>query len=138
MNDKNLNAVHWSFWINAVALLLWNVMGGINFMMQMNPEMLANYPEAARSLVEARPLWATVAFAIAVFAGAIGCLLLLLKKSVAYYVFIASLLGVLVTNIYTFGITSSTEIWVGSLMSLVVATFLIWYSKRAKRLGWIK
>ena len=137
MNDKNIGGVHWSFWAIGAVALIWNVMGVINFFMQMNPDVLADYPEAARSLVKGRPAWATGAFAIAVFGGALGCLLLLLRMSAAHYVFIASLLGVIVTNIHTFGIAGSTEIWVGSLMSLVVAAFLIWYSKQAESKGWI-
>lgn len=137
MNDKTLNTVHWSFWIIGTFMLLWNVMGGINFFMQMNPDSLANYPEDARALVSGRPAWASGAFAIAVFGGVLGCLLLLLKKSVAFYVFVVSLLGVIVTNIHTFAATSSTEIWVGSLMSLVAAIFLIWYSKLVERKGLI-
>ena len=138
MNNENIGGVHWSFLaIGAVALVL-NVMGCINLFMQMNPDALADYPEAARSLVEGRPGWATGAFAIAVFGGALGSLLLLLRKSAAYYVFVASLLGVMVTNIHTFGMAGSTEIWVGSLMSLVVAAFLIWYSKQAASKGWIR
>ena len=137
MNDKTINTAHWSFWVISTFMLLWNVMGGINFFMQINPDTLANYPEAARSLAAGRPTWATGAFAIAVFGGALGCLLLLLKKSAAFYVFTASLLGVIVTNIHTLKVTSSTEILVGSLMSLAVAGFLIWYSKLVERKGWI-
>ena len=137
MNNENIGGVHWSFWVIVAVALIWNVMGVMNYFMQMNPDTLADYPEAARSLVEGRPGWATGAFAIAVFGGALGCLLLLLRKSAAFYVFIASLLGVIVTNIHTFGITSSTEIWVGSLMSLAVAVFLTWYSKRVERKSWI-
>jgi hypothetical protein len=137
MNNEKIGGVHRSFWAIGAVALIWNVMGVINFFMQMNPDALADYPEAARSLVEGRPEWATGAFAVAVFGGALGCLLLLLRKSAAYYVFIASLLGVIVTNIHTFSIAGSTEIWVGSLTSLVVAAFLIWYSKQAESKGWI-
>jgi len=137
MINEKIGGVHWSFWVIGAVALIWNVMGVINFFMQMNPDALADYPEAARSLVEGRPGWATGAFAIAVFGGALGCLLLLLRKSAAYYVFIASLFGVILTNIHTFGMAGSTEIWVGSLMSLVVAVFLIWYSKQAESKGWI-
>ena len=129
--------IHWSFWVVCIVALIWNVMGCINFTMQMNREMLASYPEAARSLIEGRPLWVTVTFAIAVFGGAFGDILLLCKKSVSFYLFIASFLGVLVTNAHTFTVTSSTDIWVGSLMSLMVSAFLIWYSKRVERKGWI-
>ena len=137
MNDEAVGDVHWSFWVIGAVSLVWNALGSMNYIMQMNPDMLADYSEAARTLVEGRPAWATGAFAIAVFGGALGCLLLLLKRSAAYYLFITSLIGVIVTNIHTLGVTGSTEIWVGSLMSLVVAAFLIWYSKITERKGWI-
>ena len=103
----------------------------------MNPDMLANYPEAAQSLITSRPLWATIAFAVAMFGGALGGVLLLLKKTAAYYLFIASLLGVIVTNIHTFQVSSAIDIWLGSLMSLAVAAFLIGYTTLVKRKGWI-
>ena len=113
-------------------------MGCINFFMQMNLDSLAHYSETARSLVIDRPIWATGAFAITVFGGSLGCLMLLFKKSAAFYFFVASLLGVIVTNIHTFGATSSIELLVGSLMSFVVVGFLIWYSTLAERKGWIR
>ena len=137
MNDRTVASVHWSFWAIGAVTLIWNVMDGVNYVMQMNVDTLATYPEAARILVEGRLAWATAAFAIAVFGGALGCFLLLLRKQAAVYLFIASLLGVIVTNIHTFGVTDSAEIWVGSLMSLAVAAFLIWYSKLADGKGWI-
>ena len=128
---------HWSFWIICIVALIWNAMGSINFVMQTKPEMVANFPESAQSLIASRPLWATIAFAIAVFGGLLAEILLLLKKSVAYYLFLASFLGALITNIHTFQVSSAIDIWVGSLMSIIVAAFLIWYSKLAKRKGWI-
>lgn len=137
MNDKRAKRVHWSFWAIAAVALVWNAMGCINYLMQTNAGMLSRYPDAARALVESRPAWATGSFAIAVWGGAVGCVLLLLKKSAANYLFVASLLGVILTNIHTFTVGGSTEIWVGSLMSLAVATFLLWYSKRAVRKEWI-
>ncbi len=128
---------HWSFWVICVVALIWNVMGSMNYFMQTNPEMVANYPEAAQSLIENRPLWATIAFAIAVFGGVLAEILLLLKKSVAYYIFVASFLGALITNIHTFQVSSDVDIWVSSFMSLLIAAFLIWYSKLVKRKGWV-
>jgi len=128
---------HWSFWVICIIALIWNVMGSINFVMQTNPEMVANFPEAAQSLIASRPFWATIAFAVAVFGGVLAELFLLLKKAVAYYLFIASFLGALITNIHTFQVSSAIEIWVGSLMSILIAAFLIWYSKLVKRKGWV-
>ena len=128
---------HWSFWVICIIALIWNVMGSINFVMQTNPEMVANFPEAAQSLIASRPFWATIAFAVAVFGGVLAELFLLLKKAVAYYLFIASFLGAVITNIHTFQVSSAIEIWVGSLMSILIAAFLIWYSKLVKRKGWV-
>ena len=140
MNDETVGGVHWSFWAISAVALIWNVMGVINFFVQMNPDVLATYRESERAIVEGRPAWATGAFAIAVFGGALGCLLLLLRKSAAYYLFIASLLGVIVTMTHTLGVGIDFglgEILGIILMPLVVAAFLIWYSKQAESKGWI-
>ena len=77
---------------------------------------------------------------IAVFGGALGSILLLLRKAAAYYVFIASLVGVVVTMIHTLGIGidfGPGEMLGILLMPLVVAAFLIWYSKQAQNKGWV-
>ncbi len=140
MNDETVGGVHWSFWTIGAVALIWNVLGGINFFVQMNADMVAAMPETHRAIIEDRPAWATGAFAIAVFSGALGCLLLLLRKSAAYYLFIASLLGVIVTMTHTLGVGIDFgvgEILMMILMPLVVAAFLIWYSKQGESKGWI-
>ncbi len=141
MNEKTVGGVHWSFWAIGAVALIWNVLGVVNFFVQVNPDVLAAYRESERALVEGRPAWASGAFAIAVFGGVLGCLLLLLRKSAAYYLFIASLLGVIVTMIHTLGVGIDFglgEILGIILVPLVVAALLIWYSKQAERKGWIR
>jgi hypothetical protein len=141
MNDETASSVHWSFWVIGAFALIWNVMGVANFFVQMNPEMLAAYRESERAIIENRPAWATAAFAVAVIGGAIGSLLLLLKKPLAFHVFIVSLLGVIVTMIHSLG--AGIEFGVGEilgiiLMPLAVAVFLIWYSKLVQSKGWAR
>ena len=137
MNDETVGGVHWSFWTIGAVALIWNVMGVINFFWQMNADALSAMPESHRAIIEGRPAWATGAFAIAVFGGALGCLLLLLRKSAAYYLFIASLLGVIVTMIpYLSMDFGPFEISTYVLMPLAAAAFLIWYSKHAESKGW--
>jgi hypothetical protein len=140
MNTKNVSAVHWSFWLITIVMLLWNVMGCINFFVQMNPEIVNSYRENEQVIITGRPAWATFAFAVAVFGGALGCVLLLLKRNVAFYFFVISLLGVVVTMVHT--LSTGISFGIGEimgiiLMPLVVATFLIWYSKYVESKGWI-
>jgi hypothetical protein len=140
MGDETVNGVRWPFWTISVVALIWNVMGAINFFVQLNPEVRAAYRESEQAIIEGRPGWATAAFALAVLGGTVGCVLLLLRKSLASYVFIASMVGVVVTMIHTLGAT--VELGIGEiigivLMPLVVAAFLIWYAKRAENKGWI-
>ena len=140
MSDETVQRVHWSFWAITVFALIWNLAGVVNFFAQMNPDVLASYRESERAIVEGRPAWATGAFAIAVIGGALGCILLLFRKSAAFYLFIASLIGVIVTMVHSLGVDFDFgfgEIMGIILMPLVVAALLIWYSKRAESKGWI-
>lgn len=115
-------------------------MGSINFIVQMMPDMITAYPEAEQAIIMGRPLWATAAFGIAVFTGAIGCILLLMRKSSAHYLFIASLIGVIVTMIHTFSSSfkfETAETLGLVFMPIVIAALLIWYANYARRKGWI-
>jgi uncharacterized membrane protein YvlD (DUF360 family) len=138
MNDETVVGVRWSFWVIGAVGLVFNLMGCINFFSQMNADMVASMPEAYRAIVESRPQWATGAFAIAVFGGALGGILLLLRKSAAYYVFIASLVGAVAAQIPFLGMAGfPIEALVGGLMQLVVGAFLVWYAKQAENKGWL-
>jgi hypothetical protein len=143
MNDEIVSRVHWSFWVIGAFALIWNALGSANYLMQMNSELVATLPDTHRAIIEGRPAWATGGFAIAVFGGALGGLLLLLRKSSAVYLFIASLLGTILTMIHTIDVArttkgfSSSEIVIMILMPLLVAAFLIWYSKRVETKGWV-
>lgn len=140
MSDNSKRLIHWSFWLIGIFALVWNIMGSINFVMQMNPSMLVHYPETERLMIEDRPSWATIGFAIAVFGGTFGSLLLLFKKSIAYCLFVASLLGVLTLMVYTIsvGISFSMGNIIGViLLPILLAIFLIWYSKLAENRNWI-
>src|SRR5574340_670519 len=140
MTDKTIGSVHWSFRVIGVVALIWNVLGIINFFVQMDPDVLASYRESERAIIQGRPAWATAGFAVAVFGGAIGSALLLLRRPAAYYLFIASLIGVLVTMVHTLGIGitfSLGEVLGVVLMPPAAAAFLIWYAKLAERNGWV-
>ena len=138
MNDETVTRVHWSFWAIGAFALIWNVLGSMNYLMQMNADLVATMPDTHRAIIEGRPAWATGGFAIGVFGGALGGLLLLLRKPAAFYVFVASLLGIVVTMIHTVNVAmtkidfSAGEIFVMIVLPAVVGAFLVWYAKRVE------
>ena len=138
MNEKTVVSVHWSFWVIVAVGLIFNLMGCMNYISQMNAENVASMPENYRAIVESRPAWGAAAFAIAVFGGSLGCLLLLFKKSVAFYVFMLALVGAVVAQIPFVGMADfPIGAWIGWLSQLVVIGFFIWYSKQTESKGWI-
>lgn len=138
MNQEKAIGVHWSFWAIGTVGLVFNLVGCANFILQMDAETVASMPDVYRAIVEARPAWGTAAFAVAVFGGALGCLLLLLRKSVAVYVFIASLLAAVVSQLPLLGMTGfPVEAWIGWLSQLVVGALLIWYAKWSLDRNWL-
>ena len=73
---------------------------------------------------------------VAVSGGALGCVLLLLRKSVAIYVFVLALVGTVAAQIPDLAIDGlPLEARIGWLTQLVMAVFLVWYARRGR--GWI-
>ena len=109
--------------------------------MFITPEMLSELPVAEQELYANTPLWATAAFAIAVFSGAFGSLFLLMRKSLATPLLIFSLVGVLVQNVHSFFISNSIEVYgpggmIMPVMIILLAIYLIWLAKNAQANGW--
>lgn len=132
------------FWILGIAALIWNLMGVFAFIAQMNmtPEMLEVLPEAERKLYENVPSWVNIVFAIAVFGGALGSLLLLLKKKIATPVFILSLVAVMIQMMYNLFMSRASEVYgpgamIMIVMVLFIAIYLVWYSKKSTAKGWL-
>jgi len=127
------------FWIVSVLALLWNGVGVMAYLARAyaTDEMIAALPEEqqAEFLVE-YPAWYTAAFAIAVFAGVLGCITLLLRKKIAYELFFLSALGAIIQHAYLFMNVDMPSI-VMPVMVIVVCLFLIWFSKNAITKNWI-
>jgi hypothetical protein len=144
MSEESASKLPTSFYIISGAALVWNLLGVMAYVMQvtMTQEAMNALPEAERMLLENAPVWATSAFAIAVNGGALGCLLLLLRQTWAFPVLIASLAGVVVQMYHSFFIANAIGVYgpggmIMPAMILVIAIFLVWYSKGAKEKGWI-
>jgi hypothetical protein len=45
MNEMPRSGVHWSFWAIGVAALVWNLLGVVNFTVQLTATDLGSFPE---------------------------------------------------------------------------------------------
>lgn len=133
-------------WFTPVAIiaLIWNLMGVVAFIMSpvLNPGAMALLTDAEQAMYAATPLWATVAFAVAVFSGAIGSLLLIIKKAVAKQLLVASLVAVLVQMFHAYFISNSWEVFgpggtIMPIMVILIAIYLVMLSKQAIANNWI-
>jgi len=129
----------------AWAALIWNLLGVIAFIMQMlmTPEMINKLPVEQQAAYSNIPLWSTVAFAIAVFGGTFGAILLLVKRSLARSVFALSLAAIAVQQFYNFIIINSIELLGASavlmpIFVIVIAILLLLVSHKGVQHGWLK
>jgi hypothetical protein len=108
----------------------------------MSAEALQALPDNERALYESVPAWATAAFAIAVWGGALGSVLLLLRRKLATSILIVSFFGIIVQMVHSFGMANSIEVYgpggmVMPVMILIFGAGLIWFSRKATANGWL-
>ncbi|MCB0383443.1 MAG: hypothetical protein KDD05_09145 [Psychroserpens sp.] len=143
-NHLNAKPPVW-FWIVAVVARIWNAMGVMQYLGQAyNTESFrSQYTAEQLEMLSNTPSWAIAAFAIAVFAGLIASVLLLLKKKVAYTMFLISLIGVIVQLYHNLIVVKSVDIYgpaavVMSVMIIGFAILLLLFSKYSIKKGWLK
>ena len=134
-------------WLTATAVLalVWNAMGCMAYLadVRMTPEEIAALPAVQQQLVAARPAWAVAATAVAVWAGLLGSLGLLLRRRWAFPVFVASLIGVLVQD-YALFLVSRLTGGIGIVplvlqaLVLLIAVLLVMLARRGVAQGWLK
>jgi len=133
-----------SYWVVAILALLWNLAGVAMFCLQvtMDADAIAALPTAQREVYEATPAWLNAAFGVAVVAGLLGAIGLVMKKRWAVPLFLLSLLAVLVQVAAAYTVTPAWSAYgpAGLVMPVVVvliAVFLWWYARRAAARGWL-
>ena len=132
------------FWVISSIALVWNLMGVFNYLDQafMTDKILETLPKEQQILYQDVPAWVTAAFAIAVFSGTLGSLLLLLKKKIATTFFTISFLGIMGQMSYGLLIDQNSDSYgpMGIAMPIMIIAFggyLIWYSRKANEHRWL-
>lgn len=132
------------FWIVAIVALLWNALGIMAYLMRVyiTNDAIAALPQEQQLYLQNQPAWYMGVFALAVFGGTLGSLLLLLRKALAYIVFVVSLVCVVAQWSYDIFLVENSPAFESSgiVMAILIPIFsvaLVFVSRAAKAKGWI-
>jgi hypothetical protein len=116
----------WHLWLIGIIGGLWSSIGALSFLLtQMNVEaVMSRFPPEQRQYFASFPFWAVAFWAVGVFGGVIGCLLLLLKHRLAFHFLLASVIGAIVTNLGGLFLLGGLEV-MGETSDLALTVFPI-------------
>jgi hypothetical protein len=128
----------WHLWVVGLVSLLWNMMGVLDFTMTQtrNATYLKGVTAKQLEYFYGIPFWVVAAWGLAVFTGAGGSLLLLFRKRLAGPVFVASLIGMILTDLYNYVLSNGLEVMGGAgavvfAAVIFVIGLLLWLYARA-------
>lgn len=115
------------FWIVSGLSLLWNAFGGFDYVMTQtrNAAYLGQFTTEQRAYFESFPVWMEAAWALGVWGAVAGSLLLLMRNRHAVTAFGVSLVGLLASTIWQFGL-SGVDIGTVFGTGPMVMTAFIW------------
>ncbi len=141
MNAPNPQRPPLWFWPAAAFALFWNALGVAAYVAEAYG--IGQQSETHRMLSETRPIWATGAYATAVFAGAAGSLALLLRRRWARVLFMVSLAATLLQQAWAFLFSDALSLLGAGAVGfpaavIVVGITLVWFAGYSARRGWLR
>jgi hypothetical protein len=133
------------YWVVSGLAVLWMLFGVTAWVMDLMTDEagLAELSEAQRQLYTARPQWLFAVYGVAIFSGLAGAIGLLLRKSWASMLFGLSLAAIIVQFGYTFFAMRAVAVLGAAaaipfpLVIFLIGVALLWFSRRARKIGWI-
>ena len=124
-------------WVIGVVSLMWNAMGAFDFVMTQtrNEAYMSSFTPEQLSFFYGFPAWVVAAWAVGVWGGVLGSLLLLFRRRMAVWIFLASLAAIVITTFQNLVLSNGMAV-VGDAFSLgftavifVVALALFLYAR---------
>lgn len=145
--DAGAAKAPWHFWLVGAVALIWNAFGAYDYFMtetKGDAYMQASGMNASQiAAMHAMPAWMIAAWAVGVWGALAGALLLLGRSRYAVYAYVASLAGLVVDLVYTYGLSGAAKTLgtQGLVMNAVItagAIFFLWYSWRMAKRGLLR
>ena len=133
-------------WIVGILALLWNAFGCYDYLMTNlhNQAYLAAFPADQLAYWEGLPGWLTAFWALGVWGGLAGSLLLLARSRHAILAFGLSVVGIVVSFGYQMLATdmpaSMKQGMAGAMpwVIFIIGLFLLWYARNAEKQGLLR
>jgi hypothetical protein len=130
-------------WIVGVLALLWNCFGCYDYLMTNlhNSAYLAQFPADQLAYFESLPAWLTGFWALGVWGGLAGSVLLLARSRYAVHAFAVSVLGIVASfgdQMLATQMPASMKQGTMAMMPwviFVIGAFLLWYAMRESKSG---
>ena len=130
-------------WVVGIVSLLWNAYGCYQYLMTnlKNQAFLAQMPADQLAYMDSLPTWLTAFWAIGVWGGLVGSILLLMRHRYAVWAFALSFIGALVGLGYQLFMTDMPASMKEGAMGVIpwgiilFAAFLLWYAWSAEKKG---
>jgi hypothetical protein len=130
-------------WVVGILTLLWNAVGAFDYLMTQtkNESYMKAFTPEQLDYFYGFPTWVVACWAIAVWGGVLGSLLLVLRKGLAAPVFVVSFAAMVVTTIHNFVLTDGMRIMGGggaaafSAVIFLIALGLVVYSRAMRAKG---
>ncbi|QIZ78879.1 hypothetical protein HER31_10690 [Ferrimonas lipolytica] len=143
LNNQDNVKTPWHLYIVAVVGVLWNSGGGFDYYMTQtkSADYMAQFTPAQLEFFYAMPTFIVCCWAIAVWGGVLGCLLLLLQKKWAAPVLLLSWICMTITAVRNYVFSNGMEV-IGDPISLaftatifIIAGLLAWYAHSLNKAG---
>lgn len=138
--DKKPISTPWHLWLVGVVALLWSGIGALDYYMTQtkNQSYMSHFTTEQLEFFYGFPTWLVAFWAIAVWGGVVGAVLLLLRKRVAVWVFLASFISMIITAIHNYGLSNGMEVMgdafsIGFTIVIFVLASLFFVYSRAMR-----
>ena len=130
------------YWIAAMASVLFMALGCWGYIMTVTADP-ATLPLDQRNLIEAQPMWMIAVYAIAVWIGLIGAIMLLMRRKLAVPLLLVSLICAVGTFLpYAIvpavkGLVTTNDIAVAVVVVLITGTIYS-FARHSRQRGWLR
>lgn len=126
---ENPRRTPWHLWVVGILGLLWNAVGAFDYLMTQteNEAYMGRFTPEQLEYFYGLPAWVVAFWALAVWGGVLGALLLLWRKRLAVSVLLVSFGSMVVTSIHNFLLSEGLEVMgtTGVVFSAVIFVFAL-------------